>query len=200
MRKAYLTLVRKELRQTLPTTAAFALALAAWLAFVYSRIPHLRFPEMAVGLAMIAAGYLPFWLAWRAFAGLRDEWHGGQIHLLLALPVPRWYLTGAKALVTVVEVAGQGLLVAAGMILVARAAGMWEPVVSALRLVDTADLVRAGGLFLAMALLYAVTVVVLVQSAYLAGRVATRRRAMPSTKATTPSTPQRIERATCACF
>lgn len=47
---------------------------------------------------------------WLGYERMQDEWAGGQATLLLTLPVPGWYHTGVKTLVTLAEVVWYAIL------------------------------------------------------------------------------------------
>ncbi|MFO7246898.1 MAG: hypothetical protein FWJ62_08440 [Thermaerobacter sp.] len=100
--RAFAALLRKELRQHGPTALAFAGVLIAWAIVLYNFKE--RWDDLIPPLLILPMGFTPLWFLWRAYQSLRAEWSGRHAHLLLALPVPGWYLTLSKFLVLLLEV------------------------------------------------------------------------------------------------
>lgn len=114
---AFTGLLRKELRQHGPTALAFAGALTAWSIVLYSFKDVWR-DDLIPPLLILPMGFTPLWAMWRAYQSLRAEWNGRHAHLLLALPVPGWYLTVSKFLVLLLEVGLYAVIHAVGIYLI----------------------------------------------------------------------------------
>lgn len=95
-RHPYWRLLQKEAIQALPTVLVFTVVLVAWYAFLYTRTGRWSGIITILPLAMLPWGFIGPWTLWRCVATLRQEWPGNHMHLLLALPVPGWYVTSVK--------------------------------------------------------------------------------------------------------
>ena len=176
MRSAWWQLFVKEIRQAAGPALVFSLLIVLWLGFLYTRVG--KWPNLVpFVLGMSSLAFLPFWALWRSFYGLRQEWTGNHMYLLLALPVPGWYITSTKLLVAVVELfwyAGL-ILVGTGSMFLLFSDGAANVQLELLR--ETSVLgtaVRAAALQ-AIALLIGM---IIIQFAYLFGRLVNRRRGL----------------------
>lgn len=179
----YIRLLWREARQATPTAAAFLLGIVFWAAFLASRVG--RWPEAAIlFLATLPLGVLPVWALWRVVHGMRQDYATPHAHLLLSLPVPGWQLASAKLLVAWAELAVYGAAVGAGLLLLARAAGLPSPPPTLspdeLRVVEQALLRTGVTLGLLAALLGAPAWLILTQSAWCVGRLFPRGQGLVS--------------------
>lgn len=61
-------------------------------------------PEDLVALLLLMpVMFLPFWLLWQSFQGLRSEWREDTVYTLLSLPVAGWQITFSKLVSVLVE-------------------------------------------------------------------------------------------------
>lgn len=102
MRRPFFQLILKEAKQALGTALVFTGVLVALLAYFLSRI-GIWPVELLLVITLSLLGFVPFWALWRTYYSLRQEWTGHHMYLLLALPIPGWYITASKLIVALVE-------------------------------------------------------------------------------------------------
>lgn len=162
-------LLKKDLESYKVFMAIFVLGIIAWDIFLWTRIGKWR-PDMIVGLTFLPLLLIAFWALLSPFLKLRQEWDGNHVHLILVLPVPGFYITGAKALATLIEAIILSLIATAGIWYVGILA--LNPSVSwVVRQMTTADVVGFAFQALLMFWLALCAAIVVVQFAYLSGRL-----------------------------
>lgn len=102
MKRPFLQLILKEAKQALGTALVFTGVLVAILAYFVSRIGVWPI-EFIIMPTVALMGFVPFWALWRTYYSLRQEWTGDHMYLLLALPIPGWYITASKLIVALLE-------------------------------------------------------------------------------------------------
>ncbi|HHY09253.1 MAG TPA: hypothetical protein GX528_01660 [Firmicutes bacterium] len=99
----FLRLVRKDLEAIRWSTGIIMGAVLGLLVFLRFKLAA-GWSEQLVSVWMtIPLMFLPFWLLWQSFQGLRTEWRDDTIYTLLSLPVPGWQVTLAKLTTVIVE-------------------------------------------------------------------------------------------------
>lgn len=173
MKGAFWPMLRKDFRQALPAAAGIIAAVMAWQMFLYTRIG--RWPmDVVLIVSALPFGFVPLWVLSRGLSTLRQEWAGNHMYLLLSLPIPGWYIAGAKVLVVTVEGLAYGVVIGAGWLLLARGSGGLELVaLEAVRL-PWGAIILLGGLSLTSPLATAVVA----QFSYVASRLAPRLRGL----------------------
>lgn len=175
MKRPYLRLLQKELGQALPTAAVFTTGIVAWHVFLYTRID--KWPsELITGTSGIPLGFIPLWVLWRSFATLRQEWTGNHMYLLLALPIPGWYITSVKVITVFLEAAWYGAIINGGVLMLAWKSGVFQKL-------PFESLVPDWTVFFWPVMLALVVVfcgVVITQFSYIAGRLVSRRSGLVS--------------------
>ena len=101
--KPLLTLYLKELRDNRIPTAVLLVVGACMQTYAYVKLPH--FPgvngfwlAIPAGLPLIISGLAVAFLLLHA---LNAEWRGNTHHLLLSLPVPKWWIVLIKCAATI---------------------------------------------------------------------------------------------------
>lgn len=184
MRYGYLKLLAKEVRQAAGTALVFTGVIGAALLYLISRVGVWE-GELVLAGVMALGGFIPFWALWRTYYSLRQEWTGDHMYLLLSFPVPGWYLTSTKLLVAFIEATVYTLLVVGSALLVFTLSGgvlMPRQVLGLPAFYGTA--LRLGVLFGLMLLIG----MVVIQFAYLCGRLVNRFRILVSLLAAFVST------------
>lgn len=169
VRRPYWRLLQKEVSQALPMFLVVTAGIIAWHGYLFTRIG--KWPvEGVVSLAFMPMGAIPLWLLWRSFSTLRQEWTGNHMYLLLALPIPGWYIASVKALVVVVEATVYGLVTGGGALLLASATGLLE------RMPIEFIQMQWGPMVLGTvaSFMWPFTMVIVIQFSYIAGRLASR--------------------------
>lgn len=123
MSTRFVTLLRKELSQAIPTSLLFLGAMLAWYVFLVSRSGVWPLEQLFV-LSFLPLGFVPMWMLWRTYYSFRQEWTGDHMYLLLSLPVPGWYITSAKLIAAFLESAAYAALMGGGVWYILRAAGL----------------------------------------------------------------------------
>lgn len=163
----YWMLLKKEVAQALPMFIIFVVGIVAWQGFLWTRIAKGWHVDLIVGLSMAPTGAIPLWLLWRSFSTLRQEWTGNHMYLLLALPIPGWYIASVKAFVVMLEAAAYVLITGVGSLLLMVATGSipiefteipWGSLAATVLISFLAPLVG----------------VIVIQFSYIAGRLASR--------------------------
>lgn len=169
MRRPYWRLLQKEISQALPMFIIAITGMVAWHGFLYTRIDVWPM-EAIIGLAVMPIGAIPLWLVWQSISTLRTEWRGNHMYLLLALPIPGWYIASVKVLIVMLEAALYSLVIGGGTLFLASKTGLlgqipvdflvvqWGPTIGA---IVTAFVVPLVG-------------VVVTQFAYIAGRLTSK--------------------------
>ena len=103
-------LLRKELESYKVLVFFLAAAIILWGIFLVTRTSRWH-PDAILGLSVLPITIVIFWSFLSAVLRLRQEWDGNHVHLILPLPVPGWYITGAKVLATLLEIIALTLLV-----------------------------------------------------------------------------------------
>lgn len=99
MRKSFLNLYKKELKENMPLAVVYVILALAWILFLSTR--HGRWDdELIFGLSYIPLGLLPIYAMIQGFLSYRSEWKDDTIFAVLSLPVPGWYFTASKFLAT----------------------------------------------------------------------------------------------------
>lgn len=174
MKAAYGRLLWKEVRQAAPAALGVVLAVILWDTFLWSRVQLWFGPKAALVLAVSPVALLPLWAAFRLVRSLRRDFTGPHAQFVLTLPVPGWSLTGVKLLVVGAETVLHGLVVAAGWVVLARAMGGADWVASipaALMPPIRQAVIRSGLSALLMALGGLAAWLVIVQLAWIVGRL-----------------------------
>lgn len=169
VKRPYWMLFKKEVMQALPMFGLFVLGIVAWQVFLFTRFGTWP-PDMVVVLAVLPAGAIPFWLLWRSYSSLRQEWTGNHMYLLLSLPTPGWYITSVKAIVVTLEVVAYGLVTMGGFTVLSVASGLLPD--------NFWQLVRPTGSVVLLTILWLIgsplAWAIVVQFSYIAGRLASR--------------------------
>lgn len=171
---AYMQLLKKEMRQTAPMMLLFGGGLVLWIVYLFSKAGvwpgHLPFI-----LALAPSGFIPFWALWRSFYGLRQEWNGDHMYLLLALPIPGWYVTSTKMLSTLIEMFVYVALIVSGSLIlyfsVEEAVLPWE-------LVREAQLLRMAWLVSLLTTIVLFSGMFIIQFSYVFSRLINKFRGL----------------------
>lgn len=174
MRSAYLELLFKEMQQAAATALVFILLIVAWLVFLTTRVGVWPSP-LPFGLAVATLGFVPFWALWRTFYSFRQEWNGDHMYLLLSLPVPGWYATSTKLVVAMVELFVYSGIILTGSLLLLSADGLAGFPVDVLREPAVFATAIKGALVQTLGL---VIIMIIIQFAYLFGRIVSRRKGL----------------------
>lgn len=197
----FMSLLKKEWRQTLPMTA---LMVAAGLLVVVLRFSpgiteffHVTVQQDGVNkIEFIADGFaptyrlflallvpvlflwLPGWAAWQGYHGFRQEWSSSQSHLLMSLPVTGWQLVAAKLAVAWSGILLYGGIAGAALIPLAKSVGLDGAADLSL---SAAELARWGAAYthmgitlLACALIVSMGIVLISQWSWIVGRAVGR--------------------------
>lgn len=168
-RRPYWALLKKEIVQALPMFVIFVVVIAGWQGFLFTRIGSWP-AELVFGLSFLPSGAVPFWLLWRGYSSLRQEWTGNHMHALLALPVPAWYFLSTKAIVIIVETSTYVWLTLGGGLLLASSVDMFAELAVAF----TAIQWNIVGWLLVYSIFSPAFWIILTQFSYISGRLASR--------------------------
>jgi len=177
--KRFWALYKREVLAGRGVGAVVTMLIILWYVFLVARALSHAEPGSVVGPAAIPLWLVPVLGTVAAFQTWHREWQSGSIHLALALPLPGAALVGAKTLAALTESAFYVVLAGGGYWTVTRLAG-----VSSAVLVDTASggqvtvnaLVGLQNLLVVglVATVFLSAFLVLVQLAYLVGRLVRR--------------------------
>lgn len=165
-------LLRKEIRQSLPDMGFVAAAVLLNYGFLLTRDQAaLQTNQLFLFLELAPAAFILPWLCWRSVAVWRRDWNSHHAYLLLSLPVSGWVIAAAKLLVITLEAALAFILMTAGF------HASW------VKLADIHLTPSGYGSLIAwilgstlMATILLLTVLLLLQCAYVASRLVARLR------------------------
>lgn len=167
-------LLGKEIQQATGTAAIFTLLIVLWIGYLLTRV-NVWPGELALVLSLMTLGFLPFWALWRTYYSLRQEWTGDHMYLLLSLPIPGWYITSTKLLVAMVELLVYAAVIQLGALVIFNAGAAsvfpWEILMEPALLWTSIRLSVLSMLMLGMGM-------VVMQFAYLCGRLVSKRRGL----------------------
>lgn len=172
--KAFWKIYRKDLQALQFTMFLFSFITLVWDIFLFTRVGKWQ-EGLPFGLSFIPLAFLQLWVVWDAIQSYRSEWHGGSIYLMLSLPTSGWKLALSKLAAVWTSFTLLSLLSLSGAwFILMRETGLAHEIVSMLQKVPRGYLLSwAFRLGLAY-WLSGLAIALVVQGAYLMGRLASR--------------------------
>lgn len=144
---SFLHLLRKDLEAIRWSAGIISGVTIGLMVFLRYRLAT-GWPQDLVSVLMILPlMFLPFWLLWQSFQGLRTEWRENTIYTLLCLPVPGWQIILAKLSTVMVEYTLLLTVIAAGNFAFNPLVQGFMASIPTLWLVRNGILLYLGGLF-----------------------------------------------------